>query len=62
MAKETFTKSELSNISDALKLYAKEIMKLMKKSDTLGLQDEVESLKKTFLEIEAVRARISHEE
>ena len=60
MAKQDFTKEQLGIVSDALETYGGEVKKLMKKADKLGLP-EAETLKQTFLEVEALRDKVSTE-
>ena len=58
MAKQgQFTKEELALVGDALEAYKSEIGKVYKKAEKLGLE-QAESLKQTFLEVEALRSKI----
>ena len=59
--KKEFTNEQMGIIGDALDLYKGEVIKLMKKSDKLGLSEEVETFKKKFLEVEAIRNKVSGE-
>ena len=60
MAKSEFDKTETGLISEALESYGAEVKKLMKKAEKLGLPEGA-TLKATFLEIEALRNRVSGE-
>lgn len=52
-----YSNDEITIIGDALETYKDEVKKVMVKSEKLGLK-EAFSLKKKFLEIEALRSKV----
>lgn len=59
MAKLEFSKEEQGIVGDALVAYAGEIKKLMKKCEKMGRLKEESSLKTHFLEVEALRDKLT---
>jgi len=59
IAKEQFTKAEISIIAGALEVYKGEIKKIWAKADKLDLNESI-NLKQTFLETEALREKVSN--
>lgn len=57
---DSITKEEKAIIRTALEAHKNEIKKLMTKAEKLGLK-EAENLKRTFLSVESLRAKLVEE-